>query len=112
MSDNGTFDRMTGKAKESIGKATGDKETETEGIIQQAEAGPRRLPRTSPQGKPQRPTWCSPSPLPLPPATCPLVSEITLVIGLQSHPAAATQRAYSGNSAIKATRRETSWTYK
>ncbi|AYD90136.1 CsbD family protein [Actinomyces sp. 2119] len=37
MSDNGTFDRMTGKAKESIGKATGDKETETEGIIQQAE---------------------------------------------------------------------------
>lgn len=47
-----------------------------------------------------------------PPAMWPLVLEITLVAGLQSHPSAATQRAYSGNSAIKATRRETSWTYK
>ncbi|WP_127841674.1 CsbD family protein [Actinomyces wuliandei] len=42
MSDSGTFDRMTGKAKESIGKATGDKETETEGIIQQAEGRARK----------------------------------------------------------------------
>ena len=37
MSDNGTFDRIAGKAKETTGKVTGNKETETEGKLQQAE---------------------------------------------------------------------------
>ena len=37
MSDNGTFDRIAGKAKEAAGKVTGNKETETEGKLQQAE---------------------------------------------------------------------------
>lgn len=37
MSDSGTFDRLSGKAKEAAGKVTGDKETETEGRLQQAE---------------------------------------------------------------------------
>jgi len=37
MSDNGTFDRIAGKAKETTGKVTGSKETETEGKLQQAE---------------------------------------------------------------------------
>ena len=37
MSDSGTFDRLSGKAKEAAGKVTGDKETETEGKLQQAE---------------------------------------------------------------------------
>ena len=37
MSDNGTFDRLAGKAKEAAGKVTGNKETETEGKFQQAE---------------------------------------------------------------------------
>ena len=31
MSDNGTFDRIAGKAKEAAGKVTGNKDTETEG---------------------------------------------------------------------------------
>ena len=35
MSDNGTFDRIAGKAKETTGKVTGSKETE--GKLQQAE---------------------------------------------------------------------------
>jgi len=35
MSDNGTFDRIAGKAKEAAGKVTGNKETE--GKLQQAE---------------------------------------------------------------------------
>ena len=37
MNDSGTFDRLSGKAKEAAGKVTGDKETETEGRLQQAE---------------------------------------------------------------------------
>ena len=37
MSDNGTFDRIAGKAKEAAGKVTGNKDTETEGKLQQAE---------------------------------------------------------------------------
>jgi len=37
MSDNGTFDRIAGKTKEAAGKVTGNKETETEGKLQQAE---------------------------------------------------------------------------
>lgn len=35
MSDNGTFDRIAGKAKEAAGKVTGNKETETEGKIKE-----------------------------------------------------------------------------
>lgn len=37
MNDNGAYDRLSGKAKEVAGKVTGDKETETEGRLQQAE---------------------------------------------------------------------------
>ena len=37
MSDNGTFDRIAGKAKEAAGKVTGNKETETEGRLQNIE---------------------------------------------------------------------------
>ena len=37
MNDSGTFDRLSGKAKEAAGKVTGDRQTETEGRLQQAE---------------------------------------------------------------------------
>ena len=37
MNDNGAYDRLSGKTKEVAGKVTDDKETETEGRLQQAE---------------------------------------------------------------------------
>ena len=37
MGDNGTFDKIAGKAKETAGKLTGDAETETEGKLQEVE---------------------------------------------------------------------------
>ena len=46
MSDNGTFDRIAGKAKEAAGKVTGKKETETEGKLSRPRARSRRSPRT------------------------------------------------------------------
>lgn len=43
MGDNGTFDRLAGKAKETAGKLTGDTETETEGKLQQAEGKAKKV---------------------------------------------------------------------
>ncbi|QPL05488.1 MULTISPECIES: CsbD family protein [Actinomyces] len=34
MSDNSTFDQVAGKIKETTGKVVGDKELETEGVLQ------------------------------------------------------------------------------
>ena len=46
MSDNGTFDRIAGKAKEAAGKVTGNKDTETEASSSRPRARSRRSPRT------------------------------------------------------------------
>lgn len=37
MADDATFDKVAGKAKETFGKVTGDKEAETEGKVQNLE---------------------------------------------------------------------------